>query len=168
MARVTTHSEDLVDQLMGQWRDVRPAVATVHLEAAKRVQLVAASLEQYARVALAEHDVDGGEFDVLATLLRQGAPYELSPSALAREALVSTSGMTKRLDRLERRRLLRRRSDPHDRRAVLVRLSDDGIALARQAVPQQADAMRAALAGVSEADVAELCRLLRPEPIART
>lgn len=146
---------------MNQWRDALPAVATVYLEAAKRVQLVAANLEQHARAGLAEHGVDAGEFDVLAALLRQGGSYELSPSALAREALVSTSGMTKRLDRLERRGLLRRRPDPDDRRAVLVALSDDGVALARQAVPQQADAMRAALADLSDTDVAELCRLLR-------
>jgi DNA-binding MarR family transcriptional regulator len=155
-------SSDAVDRLIQQWRDELPEIVSAHLEAAKRLQLAAVELERHVRPVLAEHGLDAGEFDGLAALLRQGPPHELAPSALAREALVSTSGMTKRLDRLERRGLVRRRPDPRDRRAVLVSLSDEGVALARQAVPRQAHALRAALAALDDRQVSALADLLRP------
>jgi predicted dehydrogenase len=57
-----------------------------------------------------------GEFDVLATLRRSGDPYMLSPTRLYEAAMISSGGMTNRLDRLERAGLIERRPDPSDRR----------------------------------------------------
>ncbi|QEO10828.1 MarR family transcriptional regulator [Protaetiibacter larvae] len=74
----------------------------------------------------APHSLDRGEFDVLASLRRNGAPYELTPSRLASVLLVSRGGMTKRIDRLEARGLVRRIARPSDRRSLLITLTDDG------------------------------------------
>lgn len=68
-----------------------------------------------------------GEFDVLATLRRSGAPYALSPTELYRSMMVSSGGMTNRLDRLEKAELVRRRRSSEDRRAVIVELTDKGL-----------------------------------------
>lgn len=43
-----------------------------------------------------------GEFDVLATLRRAPAPHVLSPRELTATLLLTTGGMTGRLDKLER------------------------------------------------------------------
>lgn len=153
---------DVVDRVIEQWRAVLPVVATSRLAAAKRLQLAAARLEDRTREVLSALELEAGEFDVLAALLRQGTPYELAPSVLAREALVSTSGMTKRLDRLERRRVIARRPDPDDRRAVLVGLTDQGVALAVQAVPLQAAALEQAFAAFDDDALEDIARLLRP------
>jgi DNA-binding MarR family transcriptional regulator len=50
----------------------------------------------------------------------------LSLSRLAEAAVRTTGGMTKIVDRLERRKLVQRTPDPTDRRGVLVALTDDG------------------------------------------
>lgn len=73
------------------------------------------------------HDLRRGEFDVLATLRRSGEPYALSPTELYRSMMVSSGGMTNRLDRLEKAGLVRRRRNREDRRAIIVELSEMGL-----------------------------------------
>src|SRR5690349_2401527 len=74
----------------------------------------------------ATHGLNAGEFDVLAALRREGDPFVLTPSALARTLMLSPAGMTNRLDRLVERGLVDRRADPDDRRSVLVALTPEG------------------------------------------
>jgi DNA-binding MarR family transcriptional regulator len=84
-----------------------------------------------------------GWFDLLAALRRAGPPYELNPTQLMHAMLISSAGVTKRLDRLVEAGLVARRPDPEDRRGTLVRLTRKGKAsidraleahVARQAV----------------------------------
>jgi DNA-binding transcriptional ArsR family regulator len=71
------------------------------------------SVAELADTALADglaHERRGrGWFDVLAALRRSGTPYELNPTELSRAMLLSSGGMTKRLDRLEAAGLVERR-----------------------------------------------------------
>lgn len=67
-----------------------------------------------------------GEFDVLATLRRAGEPYERAAGELADHTLVTTGGLTKRVDRLEARGLVERRAAASDARRRLVRLTPQG------------------------------------------
>jgi hypothetical protein len=52
--------------------------------------------------------------------------------------MVSTGGMTNRVDRLERRGLIVRKPDPHDRHGVLVELTPSGTEVLAAAVRTQA------------------------------
>src|SRR4051794_41837841 len=52
------------------------------------------------RATFARHGLDAPAFDVLAALRRAGAPYQLTPTALMRTALVTSGAITPRLDRL--------------------------------------------------------------------
>lgn len=79
--------------------------------------------------------LQSGEFDVLATLRRSGAPFMLTPTALYEAAMVSSGGMTNRLDRLEKAGLIERRRNPADRRGVLVVLTDAGKQIIDQVIP---------------------------------
>lgn len=72
------------------------------------------------------HGLRPGEFDVLATLRRSGEPYALSPTELYRAMMISSGGMTNRLDRLEKAGLVKRRRSHEDRRAIIVGLTDEG------------------------------------------
>jgi DNA-binding MarR family transcriptional regulator len=65
-----------------------------------------------------------------------GKPNELSPGELSRELMLSTA-MTNRLDGLEKRGLVQRRPDPHDRRGILVGLTDRGQEVLAAAVRDQ-------------------------------
>jgi len=77
-----------------------------------------------------------GTYDVLATLRRSGEPFQLTPGALGGSLMLSTGGMTGRLDRLEQAGLVTRCPGPGDRRSRLVTLTDRG----RQLIDQALDA----------------------------
>ena len=57
-------------------------------------------------------EFDTGEFDVLATLLRSGPPYRLRPTELYRSLMISSGGLTDRLDRLQKAGLIRGAANP--------------------------------------------------------
>ena len=67
-----------------------------------------------------------GEFDVLATLRRSGKPFALTPTQLYETLMISSGGMTARLDRLEAAGLVERSPDPRDRRGRLIALTQAG------------------------------------------
>lgn len=98
----------------------------------------------YARFGLQQ-----GEFDALATLRRSGAPEGLTPTALFEAAMMSSGGMTARIDRLEKAGLVARGPHPTDRRATLVRLTDKGFDLIETIMPEHEEAARDILAPLS-------------------
>ena len=87
------------------------------------------------------------DFDVLAQLANAGG--ELRMTELAARALISRSGMTRRVARLVDEGLVRRANADADRRGVVVALTDAGVALLTDTAPIH-------LRGVSELFVAQL------------
>ena len=79
------------------------------------------------------HQLDAGEYDVLAALRRSGPRYRLTPTELYRSVLVTSATMTERLDRLQRRGLITRRPAARDRRSIHVELTPGGRTLIDQA-----------------------------------
>jgi len=67
------------------------------------------------------------------TVLRVLEEGRMAPSRLAEYVVRTTGGMTKIVDRLERRGLVERVPDPDDRRGVLVQLTVEGRELGRKA-----------------------------------
>ena len=59
-----------------------------------------------------QHQLNQGEFDVLATLYRCGPPYAMNPQKLVAALLLTSGAMTNRLDRLEQAGLLARNPNP--------------------------------------------------------
>jgi DNA-binding MarR family transcriptional regulator len=117
---------DFADVAVALWQRERPDLdfaAMATLARFARLHLVGG---QRVDAMFAAHGLDRGEFDVLAGLRRTGAPFELSPSHLADILLISRAGMTKRIDRLEKRGLVVRKSDASDRRSLRVCLTEAG------------------------------------------
>lgn len=152
---------DEVDRLLAAWRRERPDLDVEPLGVLSRVSRLARYLDRAREAAFAEHDLAGYEFDVLAALRRAGTPYELSPGRLLAQTLVASGTMTHRLDRLEERRLVRRRPDPRDGRVVRVRLTARGRSRVDAAFADLLDRERTLLAGLSGADRDTLAALLR-------
>lgn len=125
---------DHVDAILAGWRRERPDLDVEALGILAR--LVRAAHLAHAELArgIAEHELQPGWFDLLAALRRAGAPYELNPTELMRSTMLSSGGMTKRLDRLAEAGLVERRPDPRDRRGTLVRLTASGKAVVDDAV----------------------------------
>jgi DNA-binding MarR family transcriptional regulator len=75
--------------------------------------------------------------------------------------MLTTGGMTGRLDKLERAGLLRRSPDPHDRRGLQVTLTDKGLRLIDEAVTAGLAVQTEALAHLDEERAGQLADLLR-------
>jgi DNA-binding MarR family transcriptional regulator len=118
---------------MDAWHSLLQAHATL-------MRQLAMDLEREAGLALAD-------FDVLAQLSVAGG--ELRMTELAARALISRSGMTRRVARLADDGLVHRRTAGADRRGVAVSLTDAGIARLTQTAPIH-------VRGVSELFVAKL------------
>ena len=71
---------------------------------------------------------------MLGALRIAGPKQQLSPTRLFKSLMLSSAGITSRLDRLERRGYVKRRRHPDDRRGVLVELTDAGREVLDQAV----------------------------------
>ncbi|GAA2114440.1 MarR family transcriptional regulator [Nocardioides bigeumensis] len=117
---------DHVDQVMEQWARERPDLDVSPQGVIGRLHRVAAALteelvEVYSRFGLGE-----GEFDVLATLRRSGAPYELTPTQLGLSTMVSSGAISKRVDRCVQQGWVSRRVAETDGRSRVVGLTDQG------------------------------------------
>ena len=153
--------EDPVDAIVEQWGAVRPDLDTAAMEVFGRIFRLSRAMGDRMEKAYASYGISRGEFDVLATLRRAGEPYTLSPRELSATLMLTTGGMTGRLDKLERAGLLRRSPDPHDRRGLQVTLTEKGLALIDEAVGSGLAAQTAALSGLNAEQAGQLADLLR-------
>lgn len=158
-----TADADEVDRITAAWQRERPDLDVSPLQVLSRVSRLSHHLDLARRQAFATHELDTWEFDVLAALRRAGEPYALSPGQLGAETLVTSGTMTNRIDRLEKRGLVRREPDPSDRRGVRVVLTDAGRRTVDDAVfdlVAREHQVLAALPGDQQAELAELLRTL--------
>ena len=151
---------DRVGQIQDQWRRERPDLDTSPVGVIGRLHRLAAHLTDellpvYRRFGLGE-----GDFDVLASLRRSGDPFELAPGELARHTMVTTGGMTKRLDRLEAAGLVTRRAATGDRRGRVVALTEQGRALVDDAIAAHLANEQRILEPLSPTDRDDLERIL--------
>ncbi|MGW8066694.1 MarR family winged helix-turn-helix transcriptional regulator [Streptomyces ziwulingensis] len=153
---------DPVDAIIGQWAAVRPDLDTTAMEVFGRVNRLSRAIGERIEKTYGRFGISRGEFDVLATLRRSGEPYALSPRELSATLMLTTGGMTGRLDKLERAGLLRRSPDPHDRRGLRVTLTGKGLELVDEAVGAglavQTEALSAALDAGRAGQLAGLLR----------
>lgn len=152
---------DEVDRILQAWNRETPDIDVSPLRVLSRVSRLARHLELARRDAFAAHGLDSWEFDVLAALRREGAPYELSPGQLIQQTLSTSGTMTNRIDRLTERGLVERLPDPKDRRGVRVRLMDSGRDAVDAALVALVDRERQILAGLSGAERDQIAELLR-------
>jgi DNA-binding MarR family transcriptional regulator len=152
---------DGVDEIIGQWARERPDLETTAMAVFGRLNRTARLAGEAQERCYARFGITRADFDVLATLRRAGGADGLSPGRLTGALMLSTGGMTSRLDRLEQAGHLVRTPDPADRRALLVRLTDSGRALVDEAVTAGLAEQQRLLGGMSPADVRRLQDLLR-------
>ena len=117
---------DAIDRMLEAWRKARPDLDPSPLEIIGRVIVLAQQLEKSVEDALEPHNLALGEFDILGTLRRHGPKGGLTPSQLLESVMLSSGGMTARLDRLAQAGLVYRKADKEDRRKVLVELTAKG------------------------------------------
>jgi DNA-binding MarR family transcriptional regulator len=158
---IVNEAQDHVDELLAQWRRERPDLDVVALGVYGRLFRVVQLSDDELAKGLAQYGLQQGWFDLLAALRRAGAPYELNPTSLMRATLLSSSGMTKRLDRIEEAGLIERRPDPNDRRGTLVRLTRRGKNVIDRAVETHVNNEKRLLGVLTTAERRTLDRVLK-------
>ena len=126
---------DHVDHIADQWRRERPDIDMQPMEIIGRISRLERRLAPRLAEVFAEHKLEAWEFDVLASLRRSGAPYELTPGQLLDTMMITSGAVTHRITRLEERGLVARRPDPDDGRVVRVHLTDEGLRVIDAALP---------------------------------
>ncbi|MET8806755.1 MarR family transcriptional regulator [Streptomyces sp. NPDC004546] len=152
---------DPVDAIIDQWAAVRPDLDSRAMEVFGRIYRLSRTMGDRMEKAYQPYGISRGEFDVLATLRRTGEPYTLSPRQLSATLMLTTGGMTGRLDKLERAGLLRRSPDPHDRRGLQVTLTEKGLDVIDRAVGAGLAVQTEALSLLDDEQVGQLADLLR-------
>lgn len=158
---MSPRTPDQIDALVGQWGAVRPDLDLTVMARVARITEAGRQIEARIAALATEAGVDVAEGDILFTLRRSGEPYRLSPSAISAALLVSSGTLTSRLDRLERKGLVRRVPHPTDRRSLEVELTDEAVGIVDAGVTRHVENEAEMLSVLSEREQAQLDRLLR-------
>ncbi|WP_029062864.1 MarR family transcriptional regulator [Labrenzia sp. DG1229] len=152
---------DRAEHAISQWATERPDLD--HLPMAVLGRLAEASQlvsRDHLEPLFARFGLQAGEFDVLATLRRSGAPFALSPTALYQATMVTSGAMTGRLDRLEKLGFVARARNPNDRRGTLVELTKEGRDLIDKAIDAHVENEKSILSALKRNEQEQLNQLL--------
>ncbi|KAA3503287.1 MarR family transcriptional regulator [Rhizobium rhizogenes] len=152
---------DHVDHILAQWRKERPDLDVGPMGLLGRLHRLSTHLGREVEAVLLRHGLSSSAFDVLATLRRAGSPYQLSPGDLLAMTMVSSGTMTNRIDQLEKAGLVERIHNPHDRRSVLISLTERGLAIVEDAVGAHVENQHRLVAHLGKEEQAALNGLLK-------
>ncbi|WP_426574669.1 MarR family winged helix-turn-helix transcriptional regulator [Aquihabitans sp. McL0605] len=151
---------DAVDRIVQQWGEVRPRLDVAPIEVVGRVSRLSRLIDRRLGANFGEHGLQDWMYDVLATLRRGGAPYELTAGELVAQTMVTTGAMTNRIDRLTDLGYVERRQGS-DRRTVIVALTDAGRAKVDEVSTSHLATERDLLRALSPKQRDQLAALLR-------
>lgn len=143
---------DRVARIQQEWRRERPDLDPSPQGVFGRLARLHGHLSEQLAIVFRAHGLTEGEFDVLAALRRAGDPFERTPSELAASVMISSGGLTKRVDRLEAAGLVARRPHERDGRSRVVALTAAGRALVDRAFEAHLANEHRLLAALEEGD----------------
>ncbi len=149
-----------VQRIHDDWRRVRPDLDPTPMRRLILLNLTARlALDQIERTQQT-HGLNLAQADLLLTLYRSAPDQGLTPGELTNLIAITPASITNRLDRLEHDNLIARTPDPHDARARRVRLTSEGRARVEALLPDHLGNEERMLAGLTDAEHADLERLL--------
>ena len=152
--------QQLISETLETWVKERPDLNFEAMGVGLKLDIIATTTMGLASDKIADLGINLGEFDVLATLRRNGKNGVLTPTEIASAAMVSPSGLTHRLTQLEKMGHIIRQNDPNDRRSSLVRLTPQGRKIADQAIERISQHATQSLSSFSEDEVEALNAVL--------
>lgn len=151
---------DWADDVLESWTKLQPDFDVGAYQVTSRVARLALHIARHQEEVFGRFGLNRGDVGVLSAL-RIAENNRLSPTQLFKGLMLSSAGITSRLDRLEKRGLVRRERHPNDRRGVLVELTDEGRSVLEQAVRANTEAERDLLQGLERAEAQQLATLLK-------
>jgi len=161
MPSTNPDEQDAVDRVVAQWARERPELDTGPMAVIGRLHRLGALLDAELRTVFAEADLGNGDFDVMATLRRAGEPFRLSPGELSDSTMVTSGAVTKRVDRLVAKGLVRRTVSASDARGREIQLTAKGRKLTDELVVRHWDNEDRLLRALSPEERTQLAGLLR-------
>ncbi|MGJ3507782.1 MarR family winged helix-turn-helix transcriptional regulator [Enemella sp. A6] len=158
--RTSSEPIDAVSTIVEHWGKVWPELDVSPLEIFGRLHrsflLYRAAINaQFEKVGTTEPG-----FDVLAALRRAEPTFTLTAGELAQQTLITTGGLSLRVNRLEKEGLVVRHRDEHDQRIVHVQLTASGLRTIERAAVAHYDNLARLLSGMTDEQVSQLAGLL--------
>jgi DNA-binding MarR family transcriptional regulator len=160
MARRDPVRPDAVDAILEQWRREMPEVDARPMALFGRIHRVFLRYQVHITEVFSSYGINAAAFDLLAALRRHGSPYRQTAGALAESALITSGGISLRVDRLEKAGLVIRERDEVDKRVVYVQLTDAGLALIEEVVAAHFANEKELLVGLTASERRQLAQLL--------
>ena len=113
--------------MIEQWTQRHPDLDSSSLGVLARISRLAHVADENAARILKVFNLTDAEFQLLAAI--RTSPFTPSPRDLLDQLMVTSGGLTNRIDRLERAGFVERLANPQDRRGILLSLTDRGRAL---------------------------------------
>ncbi len=159
-----TDDLESLDQLLRQgqipkgWlpaiEDVDPATVLIIMWSGRLSRRV----DAFYKEALRPHGLQYSDYAVLSLLRYSGA---LSPKRLNAFLAITSGGLTKTIQRLEKQQLIRREPDPEDGRGTLVSLSKKGLRILARVFTEDVRAHEELLSDLSSAGRKRIASALR-------
>jgi DNA-binding MarR family transcriptional regulator len=153
--------KDWTDALLDDFAALQPRQDMEPYEVTARLSRIALHVARVQEESFGQYGLNRGEVGVLAALRFAGPKQQLSPTRLFKGLMLSSAGITSRLDRLEQRGYVKRSRHPDDRRGVLVELTDSGRHVMEMAVSADTIRERELVSGLSAAERKSLVVLLK-------
>lgn len=118
--------QDSVDRHIEHWKREIPELDPLVEGVVTRMQMLLRHLKQTRHATLAGYGLEDYEYATLHFLGGCGPGHRATPGEIAAWQQMSPSGITGRLDALEKRGFIRRLPSPADRRKVIVELTEEG------------------------------------------
>lgn len=134
---------DNLDKIQKQWAEQSPELDTQAMALIGRMFLVCHDVSTQMQKTFIQFGLKQPSFDVMASLLRSGEPYALTPNDLLEQMLITSGAMTSRINGLEKRGWIKRIPSKEDKRSFLVALTESGKKLIEAALLKHVETQNA-------------------------
>jgi len=158
---VDNPKKDRVDLVIHNWKKSRPDLDPSAKGIIGRIiRLQGVILENVTRT-FKKHGINPGEYAVLCTLRVNGPHLQMAPGEIMRAVLLTSGGMSNLLERMEKKKLIRRLQDPDDRRGVMVKLTEKGKQIIDAAMKDHVQVDKDLISSLDSGDCTKLEKLLK-------
>jgi DNA-binding MarR family transcriptional regulator len=151
---------DSIARIISEWQRERPDLDGTAVGIHGRIIRLAAHMLRRSDGWLNPLGLSWEGFSLIVTLRRSGKPYELRPTDILKESLLTSGAVTNRIDRVEEMGLVKRIPAKGDRRSYSVRLTPAGKRLADKAIEHHFVALKRSFNSLTDSEQKQLARLL--------
>lgn len=151
---------DAIEHAIAQWRRERPDLDPWPMTVFGRIARIFTLQRRQQERVHKPYGLTHAAFDMLANLRRSGPPHRKTASNLADSSMISTGGVTFRMDGLETDGLVRRVRDSKDRRVVSAELTEHGLRIIDEAIERHFGLFSDMLSGLTAREQRQLAHLL--------